>query len=234
MSVVVHTEPKVDLIQAPYYKLGAMNSHGHVLEMDAGDAEVVPIFAGRACYQSFGDKAGRKTAAEYLGNIMDQRHFSILEHSSLSFYITGVSRTFTHELVRHRIASYSELSQRYVGFEDELHIVVPPALRDNTSAIEYLRTRAEEDQKNYLFLLNVLHSDGLSRKEARQAARCLLPGCTETRIVVTMNLRAWYEFLTKRDHPAADAEMQEVAKLIKRQCQHFAPNVFGPLEDDGE
>src|SRR5690606_4189981 len=87
-------------------------------------------FAGRACYQSF-HKPNPKTAAnhDYLRNILDQGHYSVLEHASATFYVTGVSRAFTHELVRHRHLSFSELSQRFVNVED-VELVEPPATRE--------------------------------------------------------------------------------------------------------
>lgn len=91
-----------------------------------GKIQSIPEFAGRACYQSF-DRPNPKTATnqDYLHNILSQRHYSVLEHASVTFYITGVSRSFTHELVRHRHLSPSQLSQRYVPI-DEMRVVIPP------------------------------------------------------------------------------------------------------------
>ena len=98
---------------------------------DADGGQAMVEFAGRACYQSW-SKPNPKTAtnAGYLRHIIDVGHFSVLEHASVSFYITGISRSCTHELIRHRHFSYSQLSQRYVP-ENESQIVVPPGLEDD-------------------------------------------------------------------------------------------------------
>ena len=98
---------------------------------DADGGQALLEFAGRACYQSW-SKPNPKTAtnAGYLQHIIDVGHFSVLEHASVSFYITGISRSCTHELIRHRHFSYSQLSQRYVP-ENESQIVVPPGMEDD-------------------------------------------------------------------------------------------------------
>src|ERR1700735_403010 len=98
---------------------------------DADGGEALVEFAGRACYQSW-SKPNPKTAtnAGYLGHIIDVGHLSVLEHASVTFYITGISRSCTHELIRHRHFSYSQLSQRYVP-DDDSAIVVPPGIEDD-------------------------------------------------------------------------------------------------------
>jgi len=95
---------------------------------DADGGQALVEFAGRACYQSW-SKPNPKTAtnAAYLRHIIDVGHFSVLEHASVSFYITGISRSCTHELIRHRHFSYSQLSQCYVP-EKESRVVVPPGI----------------------------------------------------------------------------------------------------------
>lgn len=98
---------------------------------DADGGPALVEFAGRACYQSW-SKPNPKTAtnAGYLRHIIDVGHFSVLEHASVSFYITGISRSCTHELIRHRHFSYSQLSQRYVPEKDS-RVVVPPGMEDD-------------------------------------------------------------------------------------------------------
>ena len=98
---------------------------------DADGGQALVEFAGRACYQSW-SKPNPRTAtnASYLKHIIDVGHFSVLEHASVSFYITGISRSCTHELIRHRHFSYSQLSQRYVP-ENDAQVVVPPGLEDD-------------------------------------------------------------------------------------------------------
>jgi thymidylate synthase (FAD) len=202
----------------------------HTLEPDATLLEMVPIFAGRSCYQSFGSRAGRKTAEEYLGHIKDVKHFSIIEHSSVTFYLEGVSRSFTHELVRHRQLSFSQLSQRYVA-PDELAFVVPPAYRHRPEIIDSVLLpswqRAIEDYNYLLGPSRVQGTPTKKKKKIREAARCVLPNATETKIVVSGNLRAWYEMLEKRNNDAADAEIHDVAERIEGILLNAAPHIFG-------
>lgn len=193
-------------------------------------AEDLIEFAGRACYQSF-HRPNPATAdtRDYIRNIIKQGHFSVLEHASVTYYITGVSRAFTHELIRHRHLSFSQMSQRYVD-ESDLNLVLPPAIQDN-----HLEPDEYHAEASYLYpyaeTANRLEAYGLTRKQAREAARAYLPNMTETRIVVTGNLRAWREFLQKRLSPAADAEMQKVARMIHEDLLYYAPSVFEDLEE---
>lgn len=197
-------------------------------------------FAGRNCYQSF-DKPNEKTRKnkDYIQNIIKQKHFSVLEHSSASFYITGVSRAFTHELIRHRHLSYSQMSQRYVD-ESDLNLVLPPLLRDfleeheDRGAVQVLTYALEATYAGeYQATVELLsEKTDASRKQVREAARAFLPNMAETRIVVTGNFRAWREFLEKRLSPAADAEMQEVARLILDALMGIAPSVFEDIHTE--
>jgi thymidylate synthase (FAD) len=166
----------------------------------------------------------------YLKNILDQGHYSVLEHSSATFYVTGVSRNMTHELIRHRHLSYSELSQRYVDMEDA-RMVIPPALREEhaggqTAPLPWAPLR------DYEATVRRLMASGLKRKQAREAARAVLPGGTETRIVVTGNMRAWRDFLNKRWHVAADAEIREFAGEILFQLKGIAPGCFQDFDSN--
>lgn len=189
------------------------------------DADLLAEFAGRSCYQSF-HKPNPKTEAnhDYLKNILDQGHFSVLEHASATFYVTGVSRALTHELIRHRHLSYSELSQRFVDL-DEANTVIPPALRDEDDAelLEVMDACANSYNVLVDYLTNV---KGLKRKQAREAARAVMPNMTETRIVVTGNMRAWRDMLFKRYSVHADAEIREFAAEVLRQLKLIAPGQF--------
>lgn len=231
-------EPTVKLIQAsrPYdpelqeiANNSAPEGETHSWEPDASLLEVVPIFAGRVCYQSFGSRAGRKTADEYLGHILDVKHLSVLEHSSVTFYLEGVSRSFSHELVRHRIASPSQLSQRYVAPE-ELAFVVPPAYRDRPDVVQDILLPLWDNIANiYDTLLSPSRIESTptsEKKKIREAARCVLPNATETKMVWTANLRSFVEMLVKRNSQAADAEIHQVAEKIEKQLSALAPNIF--------
>lgn len=112
-------------------------------------AHRIPELAGRICYMSFGEKQGRKENAPYLANIIEVGHGSVLEHSVISLLFTGISRSLTHELVRHRAGfGYSQLSQRYVD-ETEANFVVPPAIQGDTALEGMLKDLCEQSLKVY-------------------------------------------------------------------------------------
>ena len=204
---------------------------------DADGGEALVEFAGRACYQSW-SKPNPKTAtnAAYLRHIIDVGHFSVLEHASVSFYITGISRSCTHELIRHRHFSYSQLSQRYVP-ETQSQIVVPPGMEDDDELRRILAEAADASRATYAELLDKLEEKFadqpnavLRRKQARQAARAVLPNATETRIVVTGNYRAWRHFIAMRASEHADIEIRRLAIACLRLLVDVAPAVFGDFE----
>ena len=204
---------------------------------DADGGEALTEFAGRACYQSW-SKPNPKTAtnASYLRHIIDVGHFSVLEHASVSFYITGLSRSCTHELIRHRHFSYSQLSQRFVPERDS-QVVLPPGLEDDPELQELFLTAADASRHAYTTLLTKLEAKFadepnavLRRKQARQAARAVLPNATETRIVVTGNYRAWRHFIAMRASEHADVEIRRLAIACLRQLADLAPAVFADFE----
>lgn len=186
-------------------------------------------FAGRLCYESW-DMPNPKTATNsgYIENIISQGHESVLEHVSVTFYVEGVSRNLSHELIRHRHLSFSELSQRFVDMS-EARMVMPPAVRDGGDFLEPVLDTIYYD--DYSHISTAMQSDGKTRKQAREAARYYLPSAMETKFVVTGNLRAWRDVLKKRDSEHADAEMQLLAKEMKRQLLAEYPDVFKDLAD---
>ncbi len=204
---------------------------------DADGGAALVEFAGRACYQSW-SKPNPRTAtnAAYLRHIIDVGHFSVLEHASVSFYITGLSRSCTHELIRHRHFSYSQLSQRYVP-ENDAQVVVPPGMEDDAELLEIFTAAADASRTTYTELLARLEAKFadqpnavLRRKQARQAARAVLPNATETRIVVTGNYRAWRHFIAMRASEHADVEIRRLAIECLRQLVDVAPAVFSDFE----
>lgn len=201
-------------------------------------AEFLDEVAGRTCYMSFGK--GRKSNHEYLENILISKHGSVLEHAVWSFLITGVSRSLTHELVRHRAGfSYSQLSQRYVD-ESEAHYVVPPLYQQNDAlrakweaAIETLRKAYEDLAEATTQHVQQMHPEMTSRdrrKWARQAARSVLPNACETKIFVTGNSRAWRHFLELRGSVHADAEIRLLAVEIYRVLKRESPSIFQDVD----
>ncbi|OBF83940.1 FAD-dependent thymidylate synthase [Mycobacterium sp. 852002-51163_SCH5372311] len=204
---------------------------------DADGGQALTEFAGRACYQSW-SKPNPRTATNsgYIKHIIDVGHFSVLEHATVSFYITGISRSCTHELIRHRHFSYSQLSQRYVP-EKESKVVVPPGMEDDPELTEILTAAADVSRATYTELLAKLEAKFadqpnalLRRKQARQAARAVLPNATETRIVVTGNYRAWRHFIAMRASEHADVEIRHLAIECLRQLVGVAPAVFADFE----
>jgi len=213
---------------------------------DADGGQALAEFAGRACYESF-KKPNPATAtnAGYLRHILQVGHLSVLEHGTVSFYLTGVSRSLTHELIRHRHFSYSQLSQRYVP-ERDAEMVEPDVIADDQELHTLFEVATETAVKAYRELLAGLErrfanvpNATLRRKQARQAARAILPNATETRLVVTGNYRAWRHFIAMRATEHADVEIRALAVECLRQLEKAAPNVFGdfvirPLDDGTE
>ena len=216
---------------------------------DVDGGEALAEFAGRACYQSW-TKPNPDTAtnAGYLDHILDVGHLSVLEHGSASMYVTGVSRSLTHELVRHRHFSFSQLSQRYVD-ESDAQMLVPEIIWKDPKLAVKLVTAGQAAREAYVEIVEALtrslaqqHPDWSRtavRKSARQAARSVLPNSVETKIVVTGNYRSFRHFIAIRATEHADVEIRQVAIEILRLLQKLAPNVFGdfkirPLGDGTE
>lgn len=189
------------------------------------DSDTLSHFAGRSCYQAW-KMENEKTSTNmgYLENILNQGHESVLEHGSATFYIEGVSRNLTHELIRHRHLSYSELSQRFVNMEDA-DLILPPAMRQEN--LDRLPVKLGNGwTKQYPAVVKHLQEEGKTRKQAREAARYYLPSGMETRIVVSGNHRAWRDMLKKRYSTHADAEICELAGLLLESLRELAPGIY--------
>lgn len=219
-------------------------------------AQVLPEVAGRLCYMSYqkprpgGNKA-------YLEHILEVGHGSVLEHSVWSIIVTGISRSLSHELVRHRVGiSPSQASMRYID-ESRCRFVVPPYLHDEVrEALKVEHDRAEGveytaaqdagfqwihsvrfEQSQYVDLVEYLlaKTERLypdlakteARKKARQSARSVLPHATETKIFLTGNARAWRHFIDLRANRYADDEIRILAGLIYDRLLEEAPHIFG-------
>lgn len=207
---------------------------------DTGVAgEKLAEIAGRVCYMSFA-KPRPGGNAKYLDHIKEVGHGSVLEHAVFNLLITGVSRSFTHELVRHRAGfGFSQLSQRYVD-ESVAEFVEPDCIADDPELHEIFRASVEQAQAAYIRLTDGLArkfadvTDAtLRRKMARQAARSVLPNATETKIFVTANARALRHFIELRCNEHAETEIRIVAGMVLEVLQKEAPNLFGDytLED---
>ena len=183
-------------------------------------AEQLIESAGRCCYKSE-DKITDTSAAEFIKMIMKRGHESVLEHASASFRIV-CDRGVSHEIVRHRLASYSQESTRYCNygkeqFGQEIQVIQPPGL-DSPPVFTMWQQTCEVAENTYLLLLN--------HKVPPQIARSILPTCLKTELVMTCNFREWRHFLKLRTSAAAHPQMREVAEMIKAQLQNIAPTVF--------
>jgi len=214
---------------------------------DVGYADELAEAAGRSCYLSW-KRPNPLTATNkgYLRNILDQGHFSVLEHASATFWISGVSRSLTHELVRHRHLSFSQVSQRYVD-ESEGEYITHPALEEyreqrfRTPKDDYdhwhdptigdlLDEWNADSRRFYKELVDKMVAGGVDRKTARGAARGVLPNATATQLIVSGNHRTWREVLQKRLPKSADAEIRGVAIELLGQLKELAPNTYQDIE----
>lgn len=209
--------------------------------------DLLPEFAGRFCYRSF-DK-GRETS-EYLANILEHGHGSVLEHGTLTLAISGVSRSLTHELVRHRAGfAISQESQRYVDAKD-IMFVVPPLLlhawggiacseAEDWEAEQLRQVESYETWQEYLteFAIGEGLSKLMAKKRANEAARASLPNCCETRLVWTGNFRALRHVIELRGAEGADLEIRRLVEQILGVVQTVAPRNFFDMDvqqpDDG-
>ena len=195
---------------------------------DWDSVQSIPEIAGRVCYQSFGKPRPGGNRA-YMERILSEGHGSVLEHASIGFVIHGVSRSLTHELIRHRAGTaVGELSQRFVDASD-LGFVVPPRWVDAVPS-EFINT-CSDAQRRYKALVELSEAaDTLSRKRIRESARSVLPNCTETHIMFTGNLRAWRNILEQRGNIHADLEIRRLAVALLPVLVEYAPNVFQDFE----
>jgi thymidylate synthase (FAD) len=211
--------------------------HGVAWQTDteiAGE-ELVEI-SGRLCYMSFArPRPGGNRA--YVHHILEVGHGSVLEHAVWNFVFTGVSRTLTHELIRHRAGmGYSQLSQRYVD-ESVAEYVEPDCIADDPELHALWMEAVGQAHRAYVKLVEGLNerfkeeSDKtLRRKLARQAARSVLPNATETKIFVTANARALRHFIEMRGNRHAEVEIRKLAVQVLRLLQQEAPSLFGDYE----
>ena len=223
-----------------------LTGNGVIWESDSENpAEILVETAGRICYMSFANPrpGGNKT---YLENLKSQGHGSVLEHAVWSLLITGVSRSLTHELIRHRAGmSYSQLSQRYVDERNSGYVIPHEIVTSNQEIISFWQQAIQSAADNYAKLLQMLeaHFEATQgkptqeekttrRKTIRQAARSLLPNAIETKIVVTANARALRHFIELRSNRHADTEIRKLANLVLSVMQKEAPNLFGDYQKE--
>lgn len=183
------------------------------------DAEGACEIGARVCYDSH-DKMTDTSRTAILPSLLKSGHMSIFEHSSASFMIEGISRTASHQLVRHRLASFSQRSQRYVN-EGDFDCVMPPSIAQNLEAGTLYQDTIKILNEQYQKLISL----GIKKEDAR----FILPNATSTTLVMTTNFREWLHVIDMRVSKPAQWEIRELLILIWKELYQHAPNVFGML-----
>jgi len=187
------------------------------------EPEKVIALAARLCYSpsSIGELRQRLDSSDiesFLDKIMSLGHHSVLEHASFTFGIEGISRVTSHQLVRHRIASFSQQSQRYVSHKDEFTSIMPDTISENSEARQIFAFMSETVHKAYAQLVEM----GIPTEDARY----ILPNATETKIVMSMNARELLHFFALRCCQRAQWEIREMSVEMLRLVKKIAPVVF--------
>ncbi len=194
------------------------------------DPDRVVTMAAKLCYspvgvEEIGENLTQEQIEKFLGMLVGIGHESPIEHTSFTFAIEGISRACSHQLVRHRIASYSQQSQRYVKL-DNMQYIIPPEIEKIESACEAYKKAMEKSQTEYSRLVELLIQNGRTEKEAIEDARYVFPNACETKLVVTMNARSLLNFFEKRCCERAQWEIKELAYKMLKECKKVAPVLF--------
>lgn len=167
----------------------------------------------------------RETQAEFVAQILESGHCSPIEHVSFTFAVEGISRALTHQLVRHRLASYSQQSQRYVNASNFSYIL-PPAIAKNPAAKARFEVFMGEVGSAYRDLRDILEADGRKGAKANEDARFVLPQAAESKIVLTMNCRSLLHFFEERCCARAQWEIRAMAQQMLNLCREELPVIF--------
>ncbi|MCE5200912.1 MAG: FAD-dependent thymidylate synthase [Synergistaceae bacterium] len=186
------------------------------------DAAKIVAAAARMCYSPSGaadilDGLDAEKTASFLNMLAESGHMSPFEHVSFTFAIEGISRVTTHQLVRHRLASYSQQSQRYVGMTGQT-CIIPPEIECNPEALSLFKKGIEKAWDCYEKLVEM----GITKEDAR----FILPHGTETRIVVSMNARELHHFFELRLCKRAQWEIRDLARRMLILARNTAPEIF--------
>jgi thymidylate synthase (FAD) len=251
-SVTILTQPQVYLVGKQIVQntelTRFLGDHGVDWNSDSETpAEILTETAGRVCYMSFAKPRPGGNSA-YLNHIKEVGHGSVLEHGVWNMILTGISRSLTHELVRHRAGwAYSQLSQRYVdesvaeyvepdivANDPELHAVWLDCVKSSHAAYmklaEMLNKKLADPKAATAAMIPPDADRTTRRKTARQAARSVLPNATETKIFVTANARALRHFLEQRGGIGAEPEIRKLANVMLDVLAADSPNLFGDYE----
>ncbi|MCM8772779.1 MAG: FAD-dependent thymidylate synthase [Candidatus Omnitrophica bacterium] len=203
-----------------------------LLEMSSNPEEIIyasarQCYSGKDAFDIFTEskKIKKEKLEKFIIEIVNSGHESVLEHVKFTFAISGVSRALTHQLVRHRIASYSQQSQRYVNMENFKYII-PPTIKNDKILMGIYQNILEEIREAYKKLIRRFKELGIEGEIANQDARYILPNATETKIIVTMNCRELLNFFKVRCCTRAQWEIRELAYKMLQICKEKLPSVF--------
>ncbi len=195
------------------------------------EPEETVAMAAKLCYSnadvgSLKDKIKKKDQKAFVEKLMKIGHMSPIEHASFTFAIEGISRACSHQLVRHRIASYSQQSQRYVNEESGFDYIIPPVIAEDDELKKFFKNFMEEAQNAYNYLSSKLNEKGIKGELANQDARFALPNAAETKIMVTMNARELLHFFRQRCCNRAQWEIRQMAEEMLFLVKKAAPSIF--------
>ena len=205
------------------------------------DPEETVAMAAKLCYspsdiESLKEKIETKDQKAFVEKLVKMGHMSPIEHPTFTFAIEGISRACSHQLVRHRLASYSQQSQRYVsergqgsgvrGQDVTFDYIVPPSIAQDKEAKKIFENFMVDAQKAYDILIEKLNNKGVSGESANQDARFVLPNAAETKIMVTMNARELLHFFRQRCCERAQWEIRQMSEEMLKLVKKVAPMIF--------
>lgn len=244
----IYTEPNVILIAKPQIYWSGIREYlsrqgcengwtelpklsPETLRKDFESGSLIPEFCGRMCYQSFGNKQGRKTNQEYITNIIESGHGSILEHANWTFLVTQASRGFTHEMVRHRAGfAYSQESTHFIDYtkEENWSLCLDPNI-GHSESLE-MQLTAMRSYRTYGIIYKGLIEKGYKKKEACSMARQELPIGMESKLAFTANARALRHFIENRCNAHNVSEIRKVALKVLEILKKEAPAIFNDFK----
>ncbi len=186
--------------------------------------------AARLCYsptdaEGLLSKVEGNDQRDFLEKLTAVGHLSPVEHASFTFVVEGISRACSHQLVRHRLASYSQQSQRYVN-EKEFDYLMPPSIQEDGEMRALFEKTMKDIQQSYSYFADRLVQKGYSTESAREDARFVLPNATETKIMITMNARELLNFFRQRLCNRAQWEIRAMAYAMLKLVKPIAPTIF--------
>jgi thymidylate synthase (FAD) len=195
------------------------------------DPEGTVAMAAKLCYsnseiEELRDRIAEKDQRKFVERLMEMGHLSPIEHASFTFAVQGISRACSHQLVRHRLASYSQQSQRYVSEGAGFDYVIPPSIKKDRELARFFEKFMSQAQEAYNHIAEKLNNKGLRGEAANQDARFVLPNAAETKIIITMNARELLHFFGQRCCNRAQWEIRAMAIAMLKLIKGTAPTLF--------